>query len=178
MMRKGSGQQASRANGDRAEAEFKASCDYYAVTGRARLFKRPTQMRIIRRAAVTMTAVPTAKAGVDYAGALAGGRAVLVEVKSRSVARVSVEALQPNQWAELAEFDDLGALCLVVVRLELRTGPAWWGVRFADWARAVEVARMSGRASFNEAALDRIGYRCPLRQPYDRPDWLGALEGT
>ena len=91
---------------------------------------------------------------------------------------MSVEALQPNQWAELAEFDDLGALCLVVVRLELRTGPAWWGVRFADWARAVEVARMSGRASFNEATLDRIGYRCPLRQPYDRPDWLGVLVET
>ena len=175
-MRKGSGQQASRANGDRAEAEFKASCDYYAVTGRARLFKRPTQFRIVRRAAVTMTAVPTVKAGVDYAGALAGGRAVLVEVKSRSIARVAVDALQPNLWAELAEFEALGALCLVVVRLELRTGPAWWAIPFLSWAVEAEAAKMARRASFNEASLDRIGYRCPLRQPYDRPEWLGVLE--
>ena len=174
-MRKPRGQQASRANGDRTEAEFKAACDYYEVTGRARLFKRPTQFRVLRIAA-SLKAVPMRKAGVDYAGALAGGRAVMAEVKGRAVPRVEIDALQPNQWAELAEFDTLGALCLVVVRLELRAGPAWWAVKFADWARAVDVQRMAGRASFNEAALDRIGYRCPLRQPYDRPDWLGVLD--
>ena len=174
-MRRSRGQRTSRANGDSAEAEFKAACDYYAVTGRARLFKRPTQFRVIQRGAVGLAAVPTVKAGVDYAGALAGGRAVLVEVKSRSAARVAVTALQPNQWAELAEFDALGALCLVVVRLELRTGAAWWAIPFAAWAVEAEAAKMAGRASFNEHTLDRIGYRCPLRQPYDRPDWLGVL---
>lgn len=144
-------------NGDEAERIFASACEAYRTEGKALLF-----------------IAPTGSAGVDFFGSLAGGRAVAVEVKSRAIARIGFDCIQANQAEELTELHRLGALAIVVVRLNAKSGPAWWALLWPEWVDMVRRAEAIGRSSAGEGLLDMFGRRCNLALPYDRPLWLEA----
>ena len=172
----------ARANGDTAEALFHAACQAYACAGVASVFKRPTDYRVIRRLVKGgFACVPVAAGGCDYAGTMRGGRAVLVEVKSSTSARMPIFAragvpmIKPQQAAQLSAWHELGALCLVVVKI----GEDWWAIPWPDWHEAEQEIlkrRAEGgtrQASFSKDDLDMMGLRLPMMSPYRlAPDWL------
>lgn len=174
----------SRRAGESAEAQFSAACAAYASRGTAWVVKRPTPVRPIgqSKAGGAFRAVWADKAGVDYTGCLAGGRAVFAELKSSSQPRLPLEAhgkprIKADQIEELARVDRLGGLALLVVRLELKEGPAWWTLDYASLADLMAACVERDRASIDVASLDTYGMRCPVSQPYDLPDWLWGRVG-
>ena len=174
----------ARRHGDDAEAAFSAACASYASREMAWVVKRPTPVRPIgqSKAGAVFRAVWADKAGVDYTGCLRGGRAVFVELKSSSQPRLPLEAhgkprIKPDQIEELARVDRLGGLALLVVRLELKDGPAWWSIDYAELADLLAACVERDRASIDVASLDTYGTRCPVSQPYDLPDWLWGRVG-
>lgn len=172
----------ARANGDAAETLFHAACEAYAVHGMASVFKRPTDYRVVRRLIKGgFACVPVTAGGCDYAGVMRGGRALLVEVKSSTSARMPIFARQgvamikPQQASQLSEWHDRGALCLVVVKVQ----DDWWAIHWPEWEKAeqdVLKRRADGgtrQASFSKDDLDFMGFRLPMMAPYGlAPDWL------
>lgn len=174
----------SRLNGDSAEAAFSAACARYAARGEAWVVKRPTPVRPIGspKAGGKFLAVWADKAGVDYTGCLYGGRAVFAELKSSSTPRLPLAAhgkarIKPEQLAELERVYKLGGLALLVVRLELKEGPAWWTVDFDALAQMLGCCALRGAKSVTVGDLDAYGRRCLITQPYDLPDWLWGWDG-
>ena len=164
----------SRAGGERAEELVLEACAFYRRTGRALVTKRPTPIRPIGkvRADGQFMAVFEGKAGCDFSGCLAGGRALLMELKSTTEPRLALErhgeaTLKPGQAEELDQVDRLGGLALVVVRL----AGGWWCLTWKAWKEALAAAGAQGRKSLGEDLLNAHGRRCGTL-PTGAPDWL------
>lgn len=163
----------ARAAGDHAEAMFERACAFYAEQGKAYVTKRPTPVKQIgpmRNG--QFLAVYEKSAGCDYYGALDGGRAVMVELKSSSTTNLPLQrrgedTIKEVQAAELATVTRLGGTAMVVVRLNLM----WWALTWRDWLSTVQYAQEIGAKSLNAKALDAYGKRLGVL-PNGGPDWL------
>ena len=168
----------ARAKGDRFEAVVAAKHAWYAAEGRALVYKRPTPIKPIGPASKgAFRAVWQEKAGCDYGGAVAGGRAVLLEVKGSSSASLPLDrgargpTLAPLQADELDLADRLGAIAGVLVAVSPAAGVRWFFLPWRRWCVAVEEARATERASLGVELLERHGFAVPPG------DWLAAVDG-
>lgn len=177
----------ARVAGLTTEAAVEAACDSYRSSGRASLIKLPTPARAISKVvAGRFTAVWDGKAPIDFAGSLAGGHSVYLEVKASQATNLPLEAhgeprLGPEQAERLAELHRLGAVVAVLVSLATgatlrRPGPPrrWFLLRWPAWLRAVGAAEAEGRKSISMRMLEQHGRECSLVGGW--PDWLTALE--
>lgn len=156
----GPSQRVRQQAGDRAEAVADA---LHEVCRRARvaLVRRVnSNLRLVGggRGKAPRT-VPTKKSTVDCWGALKGGRAVAVEVKSCADGRLAFDRLPPHQRAELEEVEQLGGLALVLVIVG--------GAAHAIPWRAIREALAQGRKGLGVAEVQF--YRCDPRRPYLEP---------
>lgn len=170
--RAGRAGRAGRARGERAEDQVLAACARYLAEGQAWIVKRPTPIRPLASPGPggRFPAVFEAKAGCDFVGVLAGGRAVLVELKTSSgpslpLARHGKPVLGPAQAAELEAVHQLGGLAAVLVRLvATRAGrpvERWFFVEWPAWQAAVAQAEAEGAASLGQGRLAACGVEGP-----------------
>lgn len=163
----------ARASGERAEACILAACDRYRAQGLADVYKRPTPVKPISGGS-PFRAVWQAKAGCDFGGTLAGGRSVLVELKTSSGPSLPLErhgkpTLGHAQAAELERCDALGGLAGVLVKVQPAAGPRWFWLAWGAWQAAVQDAADEGRASLGAALLEAHGVEVDPR------DWLAGV---
>lgn len=163
----------ARASGERAEAVIVAACDRYRARGLADVYKRPTPVKPISGGS-PFRAVWQAKAGCDFGGTLAGGRSVLVELKTSSGPSLPLErhgkpTLGHAQAAELERCDALGGLAGVLVKVQPAAGPRWFWLAWGAWQAAVQDAADEGRASLGAALLEAHGVEVDPR------DWLAGV---
>lgn len=164
----------ARASGSRFEAVVEAAHARYAAENRALIYKRPTPVKPISGGS-PFRAVWQEKAGADYGGALHGGRAVLVEVKSSSTAAIPLKrrgkpTVGPKQVRELATADALGAIAGVLVAVTPAAGERWFWLPWRRWLAALDDAEAQGRASLGCELLEAHGFEVPPG------DWLAAVE--
>jgi len=162
----------ARNAGESAEAQVLA-ITAAAFADRARLRKRPTPTKRLPSKAPGLKpgqfiACFERKSGPDIDVHLVGRPGGLLEIKSTEEPSIALDAVQPDQAAELQAFADLGLLALVLVRVRGQ----WWLVPWTAWRSP------SGRKSLGPAELDQVGTRCPmiLNRGAAGPDWLTALE--
>lgn len=101
----------------------------------------------------------------DYMGALRGGRAVLLEAKSRP-SRLSRAEIPPHQQEDLSRSTDLGALALLVV--ELRDVGTIYAVEWARVPWRVTKASVGGVVQTRETvgADELAGHEVPASGLY------------
>lgn len=159
-----------RAAGASSEGLVLAQGERYYVQGLARLERVGTPMagwgRFMR---------PTQGAGCDFRGVLAGGRAIVLEVKSTSAASLPLRegkgsTIRPGQAVQLSWASALGAWAVVVVRIRAR----WWVVEWPAWLEAVAFAEEAGRASLSPEMLSEAGTEVSVDD--GRPMWMEGLK--
>jgi hypothetical protein len=160
------GRRANRA-GSAAESTVLHWCGVYRAQGLAWVERLPSDIRIVR-AAGQMRALPVA-GGLDFAGAISGGRHVAIEVKSASgpslpLMRHGKPALLPQQRIRLSWLYACGALALILLRLR----GEWVVLDWPAWMMAEEEAHLSGCASVSRARAEHWGASAP------GGDWLTA----
>lgn len=121
--RRGSAQRTAQKHaGDAFELEIKHAFELAAARGVAWITKRPTPVAITRvddGGAVRGRLIGSP--GVDYVGALRGGRSIFLEAKRCSAGTFPLDAIEPPQWSEMARVGPLGAARVLVVRWQPNT---------------------------------------------------------
>ena len=146
---------ARQAAGDRAEAVADQMHLECRTAGVALVRRVNSNLRLVG-GGKALRVVPTKKSTVDCWGALKGGRAVAVEIKSCSSGRLDFDVIKPHQRAELEELDRLGGLPLVLVIV----GQVGHAIPWAD----IRAALAEGKKSFGVREVEV--YRCPPGRPY------------
>lgn len=148
--------------GDAFELELKHAFELAALHGLAWITKRPTPVAITR---VDGGGVVRGKLigspGVDYVGALKGGRSIFLEAKRCSSGTFPLDAIEVPQWSEMQRVGPLGAARVLIVRWQPDTakGRALLGGRLVaicvvPWSEC-EQARARGDASLSAETLAR-----------------------
>ena len=106
-----------RRAGEAFEQELSAAFALASARGVAWITKRPTPVAITRvSAGGVVTGKLTGSPGVDYVGALLGGRSIFLEAKRCSSGTFALDAIEQPQWSEMARVGPLGAARVLVVR--------------------------------------------------------------
>ncbi len=155
--------------GARLEADLDRQHLVYRARGLAEVFRTPPPVRVVSRVSGGKFKAVFAGAGPpDFAGVLAGGRAVMVEAKTCAATRWKLAKLEEHQAAALARCDNLGGLALVVLAYA-PTSSAWalpWAALGPRWRARTSGVR--GAASLGHVDLAEVGRE--LRGV----DWLAA----
>lgn len=176
----------ARAAGEAAEDAVERACAAYQRAGRAVVWKLNAPVRVLGKVTEgRFKACWAGKAPVDYAGTLAGGRAVAFEVKGTAATALSLEGrdgdrLGAAQVQRLAQLDAAGAVVGVLVRIATsatlrKPGPArrWFWLPWRGWLDACAAAEALGRKSLSAGMLETHGRECPVNGGW--PDWLAAM---
>ena len=156
----------AKANGQSFEAQLELLAAAYARHGLLELCKRyEPYKRVSGGAGSVFKAVYTSKSGCDFEIWLSDGRAGHIEAKSREAERISKDALDEVQQAQLQRRVDWGQLALVLVRLQ----GIWYMIHYSRWNEG-------DRQSHNHKQLEEIGYK--LKVVDNIPDLLTPLFGT
>lgn len=140
---------AAKRNGASAEEEVEALAARLLLENKAEINKRfEPYKRVGGGTAGGFRAVNIGKSGCDYEILLPDGRAGHLEVKSREADRITKDALDPVQQAQLARRVAWGQLAIVLVRLK----GVWFVVNYANW-------HLGDRKSHNATQLEEIGVR-------------------
>lgn len=175
----------ARSAGETDEQLISAICEFYAAQGRALINKRPTPVKPLgspdQRG--SFRAVWLAPAGVDYAGVLLGGVAIMFEAKgsgdaSLPLMRHGEPLLSPQQRQQLDQATALGAVTGLVVRVRRKPRgklpeQLWYWIGWPEWQDAEAEAAADGRASIGLDLLEAHGKRCALVGR--APDFLAAI---
>ena len=151
----------NRALGLQFEAIINEACEHYRSMGLAYIEKTPEPMKVIGvidRKRGYFKAVFTKAAQPDYKGTLMGGRAVAFEAKATETDRIQQSAVTPEQWKALDLHEAMGALCFVLVSLEMK----YYRVPWDKWKTMKEDC---GHKYMNAADL----------HPYTLGVWPGHL---
>lgn len=106
-----------RRTGEAFERELGAAFALASARGLAWITKRATPVAILsKRAGGAITGRLTGSPGVDYVGALKGGRSIFLEAKRCSAGTFALDAIEAPQWSEMARVGPLGAARVLVVR--------------------------------------------------------------
>lgn len=145
--------------GDAFEIELANAFSITAIRGLAWITKRPTPVLITRKSAGGVIAGRlTGSPGVDYVGALRGGRSIFLEAKRCSENVFALDRIEQPQWDEMARVGPLGAARVLVVRWAPSTkGRALLGGRLVaicvvPWSEC-ERAKAVGDASLSAETL-------------------------
>lgn len=146
--------------GDAFESELGHAFELAAARGVAWITKRPTPVAITRvDAGGAVRGKLTGSPGVDYVGALRGGRSIFLEAKRCSAGTFPLSAIESPQWREMERVGPLGAARVLVVRWQPDTakGVALLGghrvaICLVPWS-IVESARANGDASLSAETL-------------------------
>lgn len=160
--RSGSAQRSAQTlAGEAFERELASAFALASMRGLAWIKKRDTPVKITRvsaRGAVSGRLLGSP--GVDYVGVLAGGRSIFLEAKRCSENALSLDRIEPVQWAEMARVGPLGAARVLVVRWAPSVkGRALLGGRpvaicVVPWSEC-ERAKEEGEASLSAETLAR-----------------------
>lgn len=155
----------AKRNGADAETQVELISQQYARDGVAEVSKRYEPYKRLSGGSPSgvFKAAYTGQSGCDFELWLRDGRAGHLEMKSREAERISKEALNNDQQAQLQRRLDWGQLALVLVRLK----GEWVLVPYARWHEGT-------RKTHNMEQLLKIGVAVPLRGTL--PDFLKALE--
>lgn len=103
--------------GEAFERELTTAFSIAALRGLAWITKRPTPVAITSKGAGgAITGRLAGSPGVDYVGALKGGRSIFLEAKRCSENVFSLDRIEQPQWDEMARVGPLGAARVLVVR--------------------------------------------------------------
>ena len=156
------GKRAQRA-GRSAEEQVLSMAALYLQRGHAEVIKRYEPFaRVSKSAAGAWRGVYAGPAGPDFEIWLPGGKAGMIEMKSRDADRIAISAIDPYQKATLARLTRGGHLALILVRLRDR----WFLIEYSEW-------EIEYRKSHNAATLTQHGVEV-LMSP-EGPDYLSAL---
>lgn len=170
----------SKARGDQWERELSLYHERLAIAGKAHIQRVPTPVTVLgavssdARGRRAFPAVFASRAGVDFVGLLAGGRAVYLEAKTCSTERWDFSAAlgAPTQsrvsgpeWESLARCRALGGLALVVLDWS-SAGAGFWSVDFS----ALELLRDRGAASVGQTTL--AGLPETMARPIQGAQWM------
>ena len=164
----------SHANRGKAlEGRLDAMHQTYAAQNRAFIWRSCPPVKVLSaiRAGGYFSACFAGQGPADYAGVIAGGRAVVIEAKECSAGRWSLANLHPHQAEHLERVHVLGGVAQVVLAYA-PTRSTWalpWeglGPRWRRWKRG-EAAR--GEASLGPVELVEVGVRL------EGVDWLVAI---
>lgn len=166
-----------RRTGEAFEHELSAAFALAAVRGLAWITKRATPVAIMSRGAGgAVTGRLTGSPGVDYVGALKGGRSIFLEAKRCSSGTLGLDAIEEPQWSEMARVGPLGAARVLVVRWQPDTakGRALLGGRLVaicvlPWSEC-ERARDAGESSLSAETLAKYADATGLH-------WVERLAG-
>jgi penicillin-binding protein-related factor A (putative recombinase) len=122
-------------SGAGAETTVAALHKECADVGVAWMRKVPTPFRVIRSVRGGVLAVPCEKAGVDYVGHMADGRAVYVEVKLVTGPTFLMSRVKPQQREELTRASSHGALAVLLLICKERPYALPW----AMWMCAISI---------------------------------------
>lgn len=150
----------AKVNGAEAESLVESIAGDYLKRGVAEIGKRYEPHKRVGGGAGHFKAVYLGKAGCDYEMYLADGRAGMLELKSRSGLRVTKDAIDSFQQAQLARRVAWGQLAKVIVRLD----NGWYLVDYSRWHEG-------DRKSHNAEQLLEIGCAIPV-DAKGRPDFL------
>jgi len=173
---------ASKTRGDQWEEALSDYHDLLARAGKAHIQRVPTPVTVLgpvkpdARGRRSFPACFAARAGVDFVGVLAGGRAVYLEAKTCSTERWSFAAalgaptqsrVEGPEWESLARCQRLGGLALVVLDWS-SAGAGYWAVDFS----ALETLRAHDAASVGQTTL--AGLPSTMARPIQGAQWLSA----
>lgn len=139
----------NRAQGLAFENIIEASCEHYKAQGVAYIEKTPEPMKPIQamdRKRGIFKAVFQKAAQPDYKGTLQGGRAVVFEAKHTETDRIKQDVVTQEQRDALDLHQTMGAVCFVLVQLNMR----FYRVSWSDWKAMKE---LFGHKYMNEADL-------------------------
>jgi hypothetical protein len=175
-----------RAAGEAFERELANAFVFAATAGIAWITKRPTPVLITRKSNGVITGRLTGSPGVDYVGALRGGRSIFLEAKRCSEGTLSLDRIEQPQWDEMARVGPLGAARVLIVRWQPPTdkGRALLGGRavaicVVPWSEC-ESARAAGDASLSAKTLAKYADATGLHWVYRLADvdpLLCVIEG-
>lgn len=147
--------------------------DAYRRDGLAVVFRTPPSVRLLSRVGRDgqFRGCFRGQGPPDYAGVVAGGRAVAFDAKDCAGERWSFGALERHQARDLEGWSGAGGIAFVALRLAgepwvlpwARLGPIWW----AWHEREGRAARGSG--SLTGAMCAELGRRMP-----EPGDWLAV----
>ncbi len=170
----------SKARGDQWERELCVYHQRLAIQGKAHIQRVPTPVTVLgavssdARGRRAFPAVFAAKAGVDFCGVLAGGRAVYLEAKTCSTERWPFAAalgaptssrVSGPEWESLSRCQALGGLALVVLDWS-SAGAGYWAVDFS----ALETLRAHDAASIGQTTL--AGLPSTMARPIQGAQWM------
>lgn len=89
-----------------------------AMLRTAYLVKRPTPWKPLRPVSGGMLCVPERVSGVDYAGVLAGGRAVFVEAKRHTGGPFPLARIEPQQLEEMRQIQAVSPRAARILAIE------------------------------------------------------------
>lgn len=173
---------ASKSRGDQWEEALVAYHDLLARAGKAHIQRVPTPVTVLgavkpdARGRRSFPACFAARAGVDFVGVLAGGRACYLEAKTCSTERWPFAAalgaptqsrVEGPEWESLARCQRLGGLALVVLDWS-SAGAGFWAVDFS----ALETLRAHDAASVGQTTL--AGLPSTMARPIQGAQWLSA----
>lgn len=93
------------------ERKIDQSCKQYELMKAAKIFKRPVEKKLINGKIKYMS-----KAGVDYNGAVKGGRAIAFDAKeTKKTTLFPLDSVHLHQYEELKGMADLGAIAFLVI---------------------------------------------------------------
>lgn len=152
----------AKRNGADAEAQIEMIANVYLNEGTAEICKRYEPYRRVSGGSKTFKAVYAGKSGCDFELWLPDGRSGHVEMKSREADRISKDAIDDTQAAQLTRRMQWGHLAFVVVRLR----GVWYRVAWSRWHEG-------DRKSHNTKQLEEIGVLLPIRSGL--PDLIHGL---
>lgn len=173
---------ASKSRGDQWEEALVAYHDLLARAGKAHIQRVPTPVTVLgavkpdARGRRSFPACFAARAGVDFVGVLAGGRACYLEAKTCSTERWPFAAalgaptqsrVEGPEWESLARCQRLGGLALVVLDWS-SAGAGFWAIDFS----ALETLRAHDAASVGQTTL--AGLPSTMARPIQGAQWLSA----
>jgi recombination protein U len=145
----------ARVAGQTFEGAIKASCKWYEMRGLLKATKTPEPMKPLGKpnAKGQFLACFTKKAQVDFSGTMRGGRSIRFEAKHTEDDRIERRRVNDDQKKDLREHHNLGALCFVLVCVNLSH---FYRVPWPDWDK---MKQLYGRLYVTEEDLAK--YRIP-----------------
>ena len=152
----------AKRNGADAEAQMEMIANVYMNEGTAEICKRYEPYKRVSGGSKTFKAVYAGKSGCDFEIWLPDGRSGHIEMKSREADRITKDAIDDTQSAQLTRRMQWGHIAGVVIRLK----GIWY---YVEWSRWFE----GDRKSHNVKQLGEIGTVIPLRSGL--PDLLSVI---
>lgn len=153
----------AKSNGANFEAQIEQLCEVYKQHDLLELNKRyEPYKRVGRGSGTSFKGVHIGKSGCDFELWLYNGKAGHLEAKSRESERITKDALDDTQQAQLQRRVNWGQLALVLVRLQ----GVWYLIDYARWHEG-------DRMSHNHKQLEEIGVKLNVKNGI--PDLLTPL---